>query len=247
MHDPKTLAFSIKWPWKNKHGYKYTLIDIWHVDPLNFKFADGTEKQGGRRDDSCGWHTPMYHVKEWEGIKKLGKSQYRELFARQIAHREGNENAQAFNGPETAQEIIYWMWRSIKAHGRKDWQYGNAENFLTLAEQEQIMLLASNPVDNLRPYLQRIESEEQFVDVFRMVWNRYRRFHRPWYKHPRWHIHHWQIQFCFIRDIKRRFWDKCSVCGKRGFKTSAYSDWGGTRIWHSECDKSVKMPATDPL
>jgi len=59
---------------------------------------------------------------------------------------------------------------------------------------------------------------------------------RKWYYHPRWHIHHWKIQFHPVQRLKRRYWDKCSICGKRGFKGSAHSDWSGTKIWHEECD-----------
>lgn len=50
MHDPMTVAFEIKYPWKEKptkyfpNGHRDTFITIWHVDP---------EKNGN--DDSCDW------------------------------------------------------------------------------------------------------------------------------------------------------------------------------------------------
>jgi hypothetical protein len=50
MHDPLTVAFRIKYPWKGKpshffpKGYRDTFITIWHKDP---------EKDGS--DDSCDW------------------------------------------------------------------------------------------------------------------------------------------------------------------------------------------------
>ncbi len=44
MFDPHTVAFRIETPWKNKRGYKNTLITIWHKDPCK----DGT-------DNSCDW------------------------------------------------------------------------------------------------------------------------------------------------------------------------------------------------
>lgn len=43
MHDPMTVAFEIKYPWKTR-GYREPLVTIWHVDPE----TDGT-------DDSCDW------------------------------------------------------------------------------------------------------------------------------------------------------------------------------------------------
>ncbi len=244
MHDPKTVAFEIKNPfvWVKKGHYRPALITIWHVDPENFKFKDGTQKQGGRGDDSCGWSRPMYHIKEWENMRKVATYQYGEIFARQVASRKGESYAHVCNHPETTYEVIYWIWRTIKAHGRKGWQYGRSRNFLSSAELEQVMILATAPGDNFKNHT--INDENSFIEMFHMIWNNYRRFHRSWYKHPRWHIHHWQIQFVFIRDIKRRYWDKCSVCGKRGFKGSAIGNWEGTKIWHSECDRSMKMPAT---
>lgn len=52
MHDPLTVAFEIKYPWRTPtpvpklwpHGYRRTFITIWHKDPER----DGT-------DDSCDW------------------------------------------------------------------------------------------------------------------------------------------------------------------------------------------------
>jgi hypothetical protein len=238
MHDPKTVAHEIRSPFKNKHGYRPSIITIWHVDPQNFKFPDGTQKQGGRSDDSCGWFTPMHHISEWESIKKLATQQYGQIFEKQIRTAEGKDYAYICNAPESAYEIIYWIWRAIKAHNKKGWQYGHKDNFLSAAELEQIMTLSTNPVDNLRYRAQQVKNVDGFIELFSGVWNNYRRFHRPWYKHPRWHIHHWQIQFHPFQDLKRRYWDKCAVCGKRGFKGSAMGSWDGDRIWHQECDTS---------
>ena len=78
-----------------------------------------------------------------------------------------------------------------------------------------------------------------YTDILRKI--------RPWYKHPRWHIHHWKIQFHPFEKIKRRYFDKCSICGKRGFKGAAYSNWNGDKIWHEECAKSMIYPEPNPL
>jgi hypothetical protein len=70
---------------------------------------------------------------------------------------------------------------------------------------------------------------------------------RPWYKHPRWHIHHWKIQIHFIQNLKRWAWSRCAKCGGR-FKwgyapisTHWYSkgpQWfhGEDHIYHHDCD-----------
>lgn len=52
MHDPMTVAFEIKYPWRKypkghqwfKDGYRESFITIWHIDP---------ERCGD--DDSCDW------------------------------------------------------------------------------------------------------------------------------------------------------------------------------------------------
>lgn len=44
MHDPMTVAFEIKLPFRSEKNKYKSLITIWHVDP---------EKDGS--DDSCGW------------------------------------------------------------------------------------------------------------------------------------------------------------------------------------------------
>lgn len=67
MHDPMTVAFEIKYPWKNGRltdlfpkGYRDPFITIWHVDP---------EKDGS--DDSCwrgkpsGWRGWRWHFWHW--------------------------------------------------------------------------------------------------------------------------------------------------------------------------------------
>ncbi|WP_293683900.1 hypothetical protein, partial [Spirosoma sp. 48-14] len=142
MHDPKTVAFEIKNLFlRRKGGYYEPLITIWHCDPENFRFKDGTQKQGGGRDDSCGWHSPMYNLDQLGAMKVLAKNQYRDIFARQVAEKEGKDYAYVCNQPDSTYEVIYWVWRAIKAHGKKGWMYGRTTNFLSSGELEQIMIL----------------------------------------------------------------------------------------------------------
>ena len=50
MHDPMTVAFEIRYPWRDKpckawpDGYRHSFITIWHKD---------AERDGS--DSSCGW------------------------------------------------------------------------------------------------------------------------------------------------------------------------------------------------
>jgi len=89
-----------------------------------------------------------------------------------------------------------------------------------------------------------VESREERIRSFAsIIYGDIMRKMRPWYKHPRWHIHHWEFQFHPFQNLKRRYWDKCCVCGKRGFKGSAFADWNGTKLWHEECDDIFKKPS----
>lgn len=230
MHDPMTVAHEIYLGSKRKRNgnYKSPLITIWHVDPES-------NSLGCRDDDSCGWFSPPYTEAEKTAIEKLAKNQYSEIFARQVAQDEEKSYAYiCYN--QDAYGAVYWSWRALKAFGKRGWQYGK---ILSAEELNEIYCLASNPVDNVQSTVRSIKDLQQFTNFFFTVWRVFRRFNRPWYKHPRWHIRHWKIQFHPFHRIKRRYWDKCSVCGKRGFKGSAHGDWDGTELWHQECDRQT--------
>lgn len=226
-----TVAHEINYPWKNKRGFKTSFITIWHVDP---------EKNtlGCRNDDSCGWFSPPYTQKEYDDIVKLAKRQYQELFPKTIAYAEKKEYAYiTYN--QDCYGAIYWSWRALKAMNKKGWQYGK---LLSAKELDEIYKLATNPVDNFQWHFRGEITEEKFKEFFLLIWRCFRKFHRPWYKHPRWHINHWQIQFHPWQQFKRRYLERCSECGKRGFIGSAYGDGSGTKIWCSECNEKKYMP-----
>lgn len=246
MYDTTTQAFDIKWPVSQGTGrYKYrpSLLTIWHKDP---------EKRRGRvcrrGDDTCGWSTPNPTVKEWEDVKKLAKDQYSTIFEKQKALKEGASYASIRNEPEIF-DAIYWAWRAIKRyyHYKPNavvWQYQP-----NISHKEFIAMfdLATCPVDNLKHTFESIKNEDDFESFFLAVYRNYLRFHRPWYKHPKWHFWHWSLQFHPWQAFRRRYFDKCCKCGKRGFPkgVSAMGDWEGTRIWHDYCgDDKVQTAAS---
>lgn len=227
MYDPMTVAHEIRWPWKNKHGYRDSIFTIWHVDPEKHTL-------GTRRDDSCGWFSPPYTEDELVKIKNLAKAQYSQILAKKVAYDEGKSYAYICYNQE-CYGAIYWLWRAMKRMNKKGWQFGKG---LTNKEINYVHQLAFDPNDNFQRTYMEIKNYDQFEDMVISIWRCFRRFYRPWYKHPRWHLHHWKIQFRPWQSFKRRYLDKCSECGKRGFTGSAYSDWGGSRIWCHKCNEA---------
>lgn len=223
MYDPMTVAHEIKNPFfKDKHGYRPRLVTIWHVDPEK----DGT-------DDSCGWSFPKITEGEREWLKKVAKDQFNQLFARKVALLEEKSYASVCYNQDTY-GVIYWMWRHFnRTINKAVWQYGKP---LTNKELNYVYQLATDPVDNFQSH--KINTVEELERELFLIYRCWKKFHRKWYQHPRWHIHHWRIQFHPIQNLKRRYWDKCCVCGKRGFKSSAIGSWDGNKIWHQECDQT---------
>ena len=78
MHDPMTLAFTIRAPWFSRYpsGTRYhpPLVDIWHVDP-----------ERGGSDDSCDWFGSKRPLNDrekalrdaiWQAERTFGNSPY---------------------------------------------------------------------------------------------------------------------------------------------------------------------------
>lgn len=224
MHDPMTVAHEIYMGRKKKKSgrYRSPLITIWHVDPE----TDGT-------DDSCGYSRYKLTKADREYIKSVAKDQFSQLYARKEALREEKSYAYVCYNQDIY-GAIYWLWRRF-AKGKARWQYGKS---LPLRDLQYVYQLATNPVDNFQSY--KNNTIEEFEEFTSLIFKAYKSYKRPWYKHPKWHIQHWRIQFHPWNRIKRRYWDKCAVCGRRGFKGSAIGEWSGNKIWHEECDRNSK-------
>ncbi|MFF1531513.1 hypothetical protein [Cellulomonas sp. NPDC058312] len=55
----------------------------------------------------------------------------------------------------------------------------------------------------------------------------------------KWHIHHWQIQWCFLQDWRRKLLTRCEWCGGRSVKRDPVNvshSWTDhrTRMWRGE-------------
>lgn len=220
---------------------------------------DYTGKCRGRSDDSCGWHSPHLLKSEKEGWERHAESQYEQLFRKTKMTNEGESWAYVCYEVPDCYTAIYWIWRALKHEHlkkkwwyRQPWQYGNAP---TAGELETIMSLASNPVDNLqfsftseapRPPGSADRQGDDFLSFYFCVLRCYRRYHRPWWRHPRWHVHHWRLQIHPWQTLRRWLLTRCSKCGKRfawgespvtGCWDAPRLRWfkGEEHLYHSDC------------
>jgi hypothetical protein len=108
-------------------------------------------------------------------------------------------------------------------------------------------MLSANPVDNVRVTVAGIKNADDCADFFLTVHGAYRRYWRPWFMHPRWHIHHWKLQVHPWQTLRRWLFTQCCKCGKRfPWGASVCTDswdsppvpWFGSEIgvYHSNCD-----------
>ena len=238
MHDPSTVAFDIKYPWRAKpckfwpEGYRSTFITIWHEDP------ERGGDNGCRDDDSCGWFRPPLYRPEREQMQKLGRSEYSTIWSKQAALADGKDYFYICVDQD-CYGAIYWAWRRIKqtVKPRGAWNFGGVRNFLTASELEEIYSLAWNPIDNLQRRYAEVTDAEKAAEFFVLIYRCFARHHRPWWKHPRWHVHHWRFQVHPWQAFKRWAFARCAGCSK-GFRWGE-SVWGygDARIFHNECSE----------
>lgn len=248
MHDPKSQAFRICFPWFSTfHGTRYwkPFITVWHVDPC---------KGGGGSDDSCGRFMRAWHCDQTK-LEKIRK-RFEEDWDRVFTSDSGNVYFCGYfcpNGdPHLSVHGIVINLFFMAAFEHFNQNRDKAYKFLN-KNMAQILMFAENPVDSLHDSITRkfeIGCSEQNTPDRRKqrirsmagtVYSWICRETRPWYKNPIWHVHHWDFQIHPLQTLKRMFIDRCALCGK-GFsrKESVIGDWHGTRIWHERCSGSVQ-------
>lgn len=247
MHDPMTVAFELKYPWR-KYGrkgitafdktYRESWATIWHVDP---------ERDGS--DDSCGWFSPKLTKEQRDGMKNLAWDEARTPYFKANPTKEGPD-------PVTAEVLLRQAMYNVGAilHRRSGVKQ---PTFMECAEWTTEML--ANSHDNFRTALcfvpgwhsnhtedresdRQHEAEGFFCSLARFIL----RERRPWYRKPRWHVHHWKLQLHPLQKFKRWAFSRCEGC-KRGFKwgySPVSMQWGGhgprwfrseEKTYHSEC------------
>jgi len=245
MHDPMTVAHEIYLgAKKRKNGsYRNPLITIWHVDPEK----DGT-------DDSCGWFKRARHGDK-EMLKKIKSSIEFDFDRTYISESNGTMYLTGYFTPITGVPVMSVHGIALCMFSKAAWEYfkydRNKHKKWMSENLFDILHFAENPTDSLYSEItgmfrkgtgENWNREEALDHYSQIIYGWILRSTTKWYNHPRWHIHHWKIQFHPIQRLKRRYWDKCCICGKRGFKSSAIGDWDGTKIWHQHCDRSYPKP-----
>src|SRR5208337_5303395 len=221
MHDPMTQAFEIRYPWKKygksgrndfERNYREPFITIWHVDPEK----DGT-------DDSCGWSQPKLSKDQQSRIKTLAGDEAREPWYQAYLGKN-------IDSPTEAETLLRQAFMLI---GRVFSRAHICEPPIKPVTFTEACKWASDglcsPVDNFRGSLaflpgyhsnneQDKESDREY-NAERFFWciaSYILRERRPWYRHPRWHIWHWQLQIHPLQTFKRWAFTRCATCG-RGF------------------------------
>jgi hypothetical protein len=247
MHDPMTVAFDIKAPWyrtinRGKRGewrHHPTLVTIWHVDPER----DGT-------DDSCGWFAPKVdRLNDLKLVREMVEwEQGHPYYFAQLQRVRNPEYPSLWSiGPGDALGLVLaaWMqfaWR-LERRARLSTKLINAAIDAAVREHDNFQhgLTAGNREDQERTMLFLLRA--------------YRRARRPWWRHPRWHVHHWRIQVPIVGTLKRWLFSRCASCGKRFPWNYApiSTSWHGTgprwfrrepHVYHQECCSGASVAKT---
>lgn len=252
MHDPMTVAFEIKSPFKKRRGlkggllgegYHPPIVTIWHQDP-----------EVGGDDDSCGWFAPKSTEADRQWAGEFAKNEWEFWFG----ERFGSINLRDADNAS----ILAAAWMRARAHDS-----GGRWKRLKSWEMAEIHSLLSSPGDNFGNWIHaarfpkdgRVDGFEEFL---LLVLRAYRKASRPWWKHPRWHLHHWRIQVHGLQRFNRWAFSRCAKCGKRfswGYAPVAGWNSGGPMflrgekgVYHQECSgytvsvADIGNPVTDP-
>lgn len=237
MYDPSTLAFDLRMPWPGR-PYGLSFISIWHQDPER----PGT---GNRTDDSCGWfdRSPGAYA---DAVAYLlnDKTTMHEV-ARALATRTPvtGEFGHTYPRMPLGDSLASVSLVAVELENRRWWngQYGkpgvcHSPLRKALTKRRDVLGqatdLALRPLDNLSS----VDEPETMVLLIAAALNRH---YRPWWKHPRWHVHHWRIQFHPFLKPYRWLTRRCSRCGGMfGWNESPHGCWGGEAHWHARCDET---------
>lgn len=264
-----TLAFSVRipLPWKTdgllksegRVWAKYDLATIWHCDPER----DGT-------DDSCGWFKRARHGDKevLEKIVKHFEYDWDRVFQPSAQDHDPDDGEfvprvyycglfKPSGDPNlSVSAIVLNLFfiaaiQHFKSDGRTNWK--RAKKFLR-TNLLDILLFAENPSDSMFDSITRKfekgcgeeygtrAREERIRNTAATIYAWILRAEQPWYRHARWHVHHWKIDVHAVSKTWRWLTSRCCHCGKRfGWNECRISNWGGNSAWHERCNQYVNV------
>lgn len=252
-YDPCTLAFSFPpypkggtslrghpKPWSFSRAL-YALepwigVDIWHVDPER-------RVEGQRRDDSCGWFDRRPHEYR-EAVLDLLADQgeveaLRNAFGRAVYQLAAYSPGWKRMTP--ADCLAACLMVAMRLEHVRRWRLKREGRWFVRSRYAATMRLATNLALNETDNLQTSDDPESFVLSIASALHRH---HRPWWRHPRWHVHHWRVRFSLVRNLKRMV-QPCATCGKRlGFGCCPHGTGDG-RLHHAEC-LGIRAASAEP-
>lgn len=252
MHNPMTLAFTIPNPftrrrvsWRSAPYYE-SLIEVWHADP---------ERRGD--DDSCDWHGSHALTdadRDW--LRKEGEQEHQFFFRGILKYDDKPDGTMIQNTRDerwpggmisaSSLEVLYgiaWiiLWR-MPVNGRKlhERMFSGWRMRRAMAAALPVLLgLVSHPSDNVHSQIVEAractdEGAKAMGELFVTVARNLRRASRPWWRHPRWHVHHWSVRVVPLQNLHRWLTRRCATCGKR-FPWGYASIYDSRGYHHHEC------------
>lgn len=205
MHDPDLLLAS------------FGPFTLWHHDPC----------RGPGGDDSCGFFMRSYHGDkkvldaitrdfeyDWDRVYMPDEREHDPddgVFKRKIYHRgffkPDGDPVLSVHG--VVLNLFFIAALKVFRTRRKAVAYLNANLF-------EILFFAENPIDSMRDGIVRTfakgcdepytpaRRKERIESMASCIYGYILRDTRPWWKHPRWHVHHWRISCRWIAQWRNR-------------------------------------------
>lgn len=244
MHSPERTIFSLSLPFCGGSYSPYTIARIYHVDPC----TDGT-------DDSCGFFMRSRHgdEKQLEEICKRLEWDWDRTFQMSKEDMDEEDETDAPNPvrylglfhPTTGLPMMSVSSIVLNIYSQVTYVMMGHERARKYMQDNiaSILLFAENPTDSLRDSIcltfgddgyEKLSDKartrrraERIHSIASIVYADVLRKTRPWWKHPKWHVHHWQFQFPLIDTFNRWMFSRCCKCGGR----FAWGESVTTDIW----------------
>lgn len=229
MHDPNTVAFEIRYPWRKyrrsqarnafEREYRASFVTIWHVDPQ----TDGS-------DDSCGYSFPRLTSEQRERLVNAAWSEGRDPYFLKCRgkkwHGTRHEAEAMYRGLVLLVADVLSIPVSFDQAAREAATAIHRADCVDTANC--LCFLPGYHTNNEKDRAE--DRQEYFIGIMAGIARVLLRDRRPRYRHPRWHIWHWKIQIHSIQLFKRWAFSRCAKCRRR-------FSWGESPVsgqWNSD-------------